>query len=161
MREVLMKKYTISILLSLSCCTAWSQSDVGVSANVSESTDPARAAEVERKAQEISNQDDKYSGSSGKEEQMRTGERNKKLRGHHKPKSSSGASGGAGQSQSGEGGGLRSPTQKSPSDSSNSNGANTNYNTPGAVGNPNSGAYGNEKRLKEKESHPQPGMPRE
>ena len=66
-----MKKYTVSILLSLGCCTAWAQSDVGVSATVSESTDPPRAAEVERKAQEISNQDDRSSGSSGKEEQVR------------------------------------------------------------------------------------------
>jgi len=85
-----MKNYTVSILLSLGCCIAWAQSDLGVSATVSESTDPARAAEVERKAQEISNQDDRSSGSSGKEEQVRSGERNKKLRSHHKSKSSSG-----------------------------------------------------------------------
>lgn len=155
-----MKKYTISILLSLSCCAAWSQSDVGVSANVTESTDPARAAEVERKALEIYNQEDKSSGSSGNEEQDRSGDKNKKLRGHHKAKSSSGASGGAGQSQSGEGGGLRSPTQKSPSDSYNTSGGSTRYSTPGAVGNPNSGAYDNEKRLREKETNAQPGMPR-
>ncbi len=160
MREVLMKKYTIPILLSLSCCAAWSQSDVGVSANVTESTDPARAAEVERKAQEIYNQEDKSSGSSGNEEQGLSGDKNKKLRGHHKSKSSSGASGGAGQSQSGEGGGLRSPTQKSPSDSSNTTGGSTRYSTPGAAGNPHSGAYDNEKRLREKETNPQPGMPR-
>ena len=158
-----MKNYTVSILLSLGCCIAWAQSDVGVSATVSESTDPARAAEVERKAQEISNQDDRSSGSSGKEEQVRSGERNKKLRSHHKSKSSSGASGGAGQGSSGSGAGdgLRTPSQKSQSDSSNVGGAGSSYNTPGAAGNPNpAGSYGNDKKLREKDANPQPSMSR-
>jgi hypothetical protein len=161
MREVLMKNYTVSILLSLGCCIAWAQSDVGVSATVSESTDPARAAEVERKAQEISNQDDRSSGSSGKEEQVRSGDRNKKLRSHHKSKSSSGASGGAGQGSSGAGDGLRSPSQKSQSDSSNVGGAGSSYNTPGATGNSNpAGSYRNDKKLREKDAEPQPSMSR-
>ena len=154
-----MKKYTVSILLSLGCCTAWAQSDVGVSATVSESTDPARAAEVERKAQEISNQDDRSSGSSGNEEQVRSDERNKKLRSHHKSKSSSG---GSGQGNSGVGGGLRTPSQKSQSDSSNMGGVGSSYNTPGAAGNPNpAGTYGNDKKLRERDANPQPSMPRE
>lgn len=156
-----MKKYTISILLSLGCCSAWSQSEVGVSATVSESTDPARAAEVERKAQEISNQEDKSSGSSGKEEQIRSGTRNEKLRNQHKSKSSSGASGGEGQGRSGVGGGLRSPSQKYNSDSSNVGGGGSSYNTPGAAGNANpAGSYGNDKQLREKDANPQPSMPR-
>ena len=157
-----MKKYTVSILLSLGCSTVWAQSDVGVSATVSESTDPARAAEVERKAQEISNQDDRSSGSSGKEEQVRSDERNKKLRSHHKSKSSSGASGGSGQGNSGVGGGLRTPSQKSQSDSSNVGGAGSSYNAPGAAGNPNpAGTYSNDKKLRERDANPQPSMPRE
>ena len=160
-----MKKYTVSILLSLGCFTVWAQSDVGVSATVSESTDPARAAEVERKAQEISNQDDRSSGSSGKEEQVRSDERNKKLRSHNKSKSSSGASGasgGSGQGNSGVGGGLRTPSQKSHSDSSNMGGAGSSYNAPGAAGNPNpAGTYGNDKKLRERDANPQPSMPRE
>ena len=160
-----MKKYTVSILLSLGCCTVWAQSDVGVSAMVSESTDPARAAEVERKAQEISNQDDRSSGSSGKEEQVRSDERNKKLRSHHKSKSSSGASsgsGGSGQGNPGVGGGLRTPSQKSHSDSSNMGGAGSSYNAPGAAGNPNpAGTYSNVKKLRERDANPQPSMPRE
>ena len=157
-----MKNYTVSILLSLGCCIAWAQSDVGVSATVSVSTDPARAAEVERKAQEISNQDDRSSGSSGKEDQVRSDERNKKLRSHHKSKSSSGASGGSGQGNSGVGGGLRTPSQKSQSDSSNVGGAGSSYNAPGAAGNPNpAGSYGNDKKLRERDVNPQPSMPRE
>ena len=50
--EVNMKKMMFAALMSLSSLTAvaWAQ---GTSSGISESTDPAKAAEVERKAQEM------------------------------------------------------------------------------------------------------------
>lgn len=145
-----MKKYVMLFMLSLICCPVWSQSNLGASTTIHESTDPERAAEVERKAQEIAGQEDMTAGSSGKEERTRVNEKSKKIRGHHKPKSASGTSGGAGHGRSGQDKGLSQPspnTRSEPSDKSGNSGT--------------AGSYGSENRVEDKEKRKPPKMPAE
>jgi hypothetical protein len=98
-----MKKSVSALFISLLFVAGWSQAQNAAQSagtgGIRESTDPQRAAEVERKAEEISGQSGTPSGASGPSEHVYSGEEHPKVKSKkksmHKKGSPSGSSGAA------------------------------------------------------------------